>query len=181
MNVNLLFGNDFIKLLQICLKTHPDGTYSIIKDNKNITHCLLTQISIEKIEKCQKTKVKVGYGTKIDKLNKQAEMSFNDLNNNVKEVVRRGISSSLTPNQRSQLYQILVKYQSVFAAHKYDLGREPADIAKVSIDIGDNHIPCCKPYRMGEVKRKEMNKIINEMKLHNIIQKVMLRVVRLHY
>ena len=58
----------------------------------------------------------------------------------------------------------------MFAAHKYDLGRVPADIAKVSIDIRDNHIPCCKPYRMGEVKRKEMNKIINEIKLHNIIE-----------
>ena len=170
MNVKLLFGNDFIKLLQICLKTHPDGTYSIIKDNKNIRRCLLTLISIGKIGKWQKTKMKVGDGTKIDKLNKQAEMSFNDLNNNVKEVVRRGISSSLTPNQRNQLYQILLKYQNVFATHKYDLGRVPADIAKVSIDIGDNHIPCCKPYRMGEVKRKEMNKIINEMKLYNIIE-----------
>ena len=40
----------------------------------------------------------------------------------------------------------------------------------MTIDIGDNMVPCCKPYRLGEVRRREMNKIIDEMITNNIIE-----------
>lgn len=56
----------------------------------------------------------------------------------------------------------------MFAKHKYNLRKISIELAKVTIDFGDNLVPCYKPYRLGEISLKELNKIINEDILNDI-------------
>lgn len=56
----------------------------------------------------------------------------------------------------------------MFAKHKYNLRKISIKLAKVTIDFRDNLVPCCKPYRLGEISLKELNKIINENILNDL-------------
>ena len=170
MNAPILFGSDFIKLMQITIQPKPNGAYLLYQRNQSVALGQLTPLSIQAMRKKKKREIVLAARIASGKLEREGERTFNDLRDSVTEVIRRGISSQLNPNQRKQMYEVLNSYQDVFAKHKYDLGRVPAELAKVTIDIDDNMVPCCKPYRLGEVRRREMNKIIDEMIANNIIE-----------
>ena len=69
------------------------------------------------------------------------------------------------------MYEFLSSYQDMFAKPKYNLRKVPFELAKVVIEIGHNLVLCWKPYRLCELRRREVNKIIDEMIASDIIKK----------
>jgi len=170
LNTPILLGSDFIKLLHVGLLTKPNGDYIICHQQRNIPYCLLTPLSVPAIKRTKKKETVLEVKIRNDKLERQSENHFNDLDGGMTQVIRRGISGQLTPSQRRQIFEVLNQYQDTFAKHKYDLGKVTTDIAKMTIDIGTNIVPCCKPYRLGQIRRRELNKIINEMIENDFIE-----------
>lgn len=59
----------------------------------------------------------------------------------------------------------------MFAIPKYILRKVSFELAKVVIEIEHNLVPCWKPYRLCELRRREVNKIIDEMIASDVIKK----------
>uniref|UniRef100_A0A158P5P1 Peptidase A2 domain-containing protein n=1 Tax=Tetranychus urticae TaxID=32264 RepID=A0A158P5P1_TETUR len=89
----------------------------------------------------------------------------------LKKALKETINPQLSDNDQQKLLNILMKNQNAFSKSTYDLGCVPASVCNIQINIGNKPIPKLKPFRLNEVHRMELRKIVDELIENGIAEK----------
>ena len=100
-----------------------------------------------------------------DKSSEQTTSS--DLNDTLWNIVNRS-TTKLDETQQQDLYNVLLQYHDIFATDKRDLGRTNA--LKHQINIGDVQPIRQRARRVPPARRREAEKLLDDMLNNNIIQ-----------
>lgn len=163
---------DFIKATKLTIYS-INNRFQLIKVIKERCFQSINEASVRAItaNDCEIIGIKeAGYNIRIEKHLTLAEGYFCDSTKSLIQKLKKNINEKLTPKEKQQVIELLWNFRDIFATHRFDLGKVPYSWLKVKINIGDEPIPCCKPYRLGEVKRRIMREIIEEMIKYDIIK-----------
>jgi hypothetical protein len=77
-------------------------------------------------------------------------------------------STSLTPDERQQLFSLLSEFKDIVSHHSFDLGR--TSLLKHSIDTGDAAPVKCRPYRHSHTEQRELDRMITAFLREGVIR-----------